>query len=138
MGLRWPRLRKYTHDLIPLIFVLFPWGSMQQHGSPPIRVHQGLSSCANSFFFSAGCILRNRSSRFKTLKQLVPDSRPSKLNADLNHQANMAEQFCRYRLKELKVLAKSHPNTPFSLAVLHFIFSAVATLGNILVIRALF
>ena len=49
----------------------------------------------------------------------------------------MAEQFCLYNLKELELLAEFHPNTLFSLSVLHFIFSPVATLGNILVIRAL-
>ena len=49
----------------------------------------------------------------------------------------MAEEFCSYHLKGLRQLDQFHRTTLLSLCVLHFIFSPVATLGNILVIRAL-
>ena len=49
----------------------------------------------------------------------------------------MAEEFCSYHLKGLGQLVQFHRTTLLSLCVLHFIFSPVATLGNILVIRAL-
>ena len=50
----------------------------------------------------------------------------------------MAEEFCSYNLNGLKQLLQFHRTTVLSLCVLHFIFSPVATFGNILVIRALF
>ena len=49
----------------------------------------------------------------------------------------MAEEFCSYHLKGLGQLVQFHRTTLLSLCVLHFIFSPVATFGNILVIRAL-
>ena len=49
----------------------------------------------------------------------------------------MAEEFCRYYLKGLSQLVQFHRTTLLALCVLHFIFSPVATFGNILVIRAL-
>ena len=49
----------------------------------------------------------------------------------------MTEEFCSYHLKDLSRLAQFHRTTLLSLCVLHFIFSPVATFGNILVIRAL-
>ena len=49
----------------------------------------------------------------------------------------MAEEFCSYHLKGLGQLDQFHRTTLLSLCVLHFIFSPVATVGNILVIRAL-
>ena len=49
----------------------------------------------------------------------------------------MAEEFCSYHLKGLGQLLQFHRTTLLSLCVLHFIFSPVATLGNVLVIRAM-
>ena len=49
----------------------------------------------------------------------------------------MAEEFCSYYLKVLGQVVQFHRFTLLSLCVLHFIFSPVATFGNILVIRAL-
>ena len=49
----------------------------------------------------------------------------------------MAEEFCSYHLNELGQLVQFHRTTMFALCVLHFMFSPVAALGNILVIRAL-
>ena len=49
----------------------------------------------------------------------------------------MAEEFCSYHLKGLGKVVQFHRTTLLSLCVLHFIFSPVATFGNILVIRAL-
>ena len=49
----------------------------------------------------------------------------------------MTEEFCSYHLKVLSQLVHFHRTTLLSLCVLHFIFSPVATFGNILVIRAL-
>ena len=49
----------------------------------------------------------------------------------------MAEEFCSYHLKGLSRLVQFHRTTLLSLCVLHFIFSPVATFGNILAIRAL-
>ena len=49
----------------------------------------------------------------------------------------MAEGFCSYHLNGLGQLAQFHRTSLFSLCALHFIFSPVATVGNILVIRAL-
>ena len=49
----------------------------------------------------------------------------------------MAEEFCSYHLKDLSRLVQFHRTTLLSLCVLNFIFSPVATFGNILVIRAL-
>ena len=49
----------------------------------------------------------------------------------------MAEEFCSYYLKGLGQLVQFHRTSLLSLCVLHFIFSPVATFGNILVIRAL-
>ena len=49
----------------------------------------------------------------------------------------MAEEICDYNLKGLGQLVKFHGTAVYSLCVLNFIFSPVATFGNILVIRAL-
>ena len=49
----------------------------------------------------------------------------------------MAEEFCDYNLKGLGQLLKFPGNAVYSLCVLNFIFSPVATFGNILLIRAL-
>ena len=49
----------------------------------------------------------------------------------------MAEEFCSYYLKGLGKLVQFDRTTLQSLCVLHFIFSPVATVGNILVLRAL-
>ena len=49
----------------------------------------------------------------------------------------MAEEFCNYNLKGLGQLLKFPGNAVYLLGVLNFIFSPVATFGNILVIRAL-
>ena len=49
----------------------------------------------------------------------------------------MAEEFCSYYLKGLGKLVQFHKTSLQSLCVLHFIFSPVATVGNILVLRAL-
>ena len=49
----------------------------------------------------------------------------------------MAEEFCSYHLKGLGEVVQFHRTTLLSLCVSHFIFSPVATFGNILVIRAL-
>ena len=48
----------------------------------------------------------------------------------------MAEEFCSYHLEQLGQLVQFHRTTLLSLCVLHFIFSPVATFGNILVIRS--
>ena len=49
----------------------------------------------------------------------------------------MAEEVCSYFLKIIGELAQFHRTTLLSLGVLNFIFSPVATVGNILVIHAL-
>ena len=49
----------------------------------------------------------------------------------------MAEGFCSYHLNELGQLVQFHGTAVSSLCVLNFVFSPVATFGNILVIRAL-
>ena len=49
----------------------------------------------------------------------------------------MAEEFCNYYLKGIGQLVQFHGTAVSSLCVLHFIFSPVATFGNILVIHAL-
>ena len=49
----------------------------------------------------------------------------------------MAEEFCSYYLKGLGQLVQFQRTSLLSLCVLHFIFSSVATFGNILVILAL-
>ena len=49
----------------------------------------------------------------------------------------MAEEVCSYYLKGLGQLVQFHRTNLLSLCVLHFIFSPVATFGNILVLRAL-
>ena len=49
----------------------------------------------------------------------------------------MTEEFCSYHLKVLHQLVQFHRTNLLSLCVLHFIFSPVATFGNILVIHAL-
>ena len=49
----------------------------------------------------------------------------------------MAEEFCSYYLKGLGKLVQFHRTSLQSLCVLHFIFSPVATFGNILALRAL-
>ena len=49
----------------------------------------------------------------------------------------MAKEFCSYYLKGLSRLVQFHRTTLLSLCVLHFIFSPVATFGNILAIRAM-
>ena len=49
----------------------------------------------------------------------------------------MAVEFCSYHLKDLSRLVQFHRDTMFSICVLHFIFSPVATFGNVLAIRAL-
>ena len=49
----------------------------------------------------------------------------------------MAEEFCSYHLNGLGQLVQFHRTSLLSLCALHFIFSTVATVGNILVIRAL-
>ena len=55
-----------------------------------------------------------------------------------NIEATMADQFCRYYLHIIQPIAReSHRTTLFSLCVLHFVFSPVATFGNTLVIQAL-
>ena len=50
----------------------------------------------------------------------------------------MAEEFCSDHLNGLGQLVRFHGTAVYSLCVLHFICSPVATFGNILVIRALF
>ena len=49
----------------------------------------------------------------------------------------MAEEFCSYHLNGLGQLVQFHRTSLLSLCVLHFIFSPVATVGNILAIYAL-
>ena len=49
----------------------------------------------------------------------------------------MEEQFCRHHLDEIGPIPESHRTTLFSLCVLNFIFSPVATFGNTLAIQAL-
>ena len=49
----------------------------------------------------------------------------------------VAEEFCICHLNELGQLVQFYRTTMFPLCVLHFMFSPVAALGNILVIRAL-
>ena len=49
----------------------------------------------------------------------------------------MAEELCSYYLKGVGQLVQFYRTSLVSLCVLHFIFSPVATVGNILVIRAL-
>ena len=49
----------------------------------------------------------------------------------------MVDKFCSYHLKGLGQISHFHEPTLLSLSVLNFIFSPVATFGNILVIRAL-
>ena len=49
----------------------------------------------------------------------------------------MAEEFCNYYLNGLEHLVQFHRSALLSLCVLHFIFSPVASFGNILVIHAL-
>ncbi|XP_068717162.1 melanocortin receptor 5-like [Montipora capricornis] len=51
----------------------------------------------------------------------------------------MADQFCRYYLDIIiePIARESHRTTLFSLCVLHFVFSPVATFGNTLAIQAL-
>ena len=49
----------------------------------------------------------------------------------------MAVEFCSYHLKDLSRLVQFHRDTMLSMCVLHFIFSPVATFGNVLAIRAL-
>ena len=49
----------------------------------------------------------------------------------------MAEEFWSYHLKDLSRLVQFHRTTLLLVCVLHFIFSPVATFGNILAIRAL-
>ena len=49
----------------------------------------------------------------------------------------MAVEFCSYHLKDFSRLVQFHRDTMFSICVLHFIFSPVATFGNVLAIRAL-
>ena len=55
----------------------------------------------------------------------------------MNQQVPNDQEFCRYYLKGLSQLVQFHRNTLLALCVLHFIFSPVATFGNILAIRAL-
>ena len=50
----------------------------------------------------------------------------------------MAEQYCNRTLKGLPQLARYQRTIFFSFCVSHFAFSLVTSLGNILVIRALF
>ena len=50
----------------------------------------------------------------------------------------MAEQYCNRTLKGLPQLARYRRTIFFSFCVSHFAFSLVTSLGNILVIRALF
>ena len=49
----------------------------------------------------------------------------------------MTDQFCKHMQVLLQQLVKSQNTALFSLYVLHFVFSPVATLGNALAIRAL-
>ena len=49
----------------------------------------------------------------------------------------MADQFCVYELRGIRLIAESYSKALFSLCVLHFGFSPVATIGNVLAIRAL-
>ena len=49
----------------------------------------------------------------------------------------VAEEFCIYHLNELGQLVQFHRTSMFALCVLQFMFSPVAALGNILVIRGL-
>ena len=49
----------------------------------------------------------------------------------------MSDQFCSQSLDGIQQLAGSHRTTLFSLCVLNFVFSAVATFGNILALQAL-
>ena len=49
----------------------------------------------------------------------------------------MVEEFCDYNLKDLGQLSKFHGTAVYSLCLLNFIFSPVATFGNILAICAL-
>ena len=50
----------------------------------------------------------------------------------------MAEQYCSRTLKGLLQLARYRRNIFFSFCVSHFAFSLMISLGNLLVIRALF
>ena len=49
----------------------------------------------------------------------------------------MAVEFCSYHLNDLSRLVQFQRDTMLSICVLHFIFSPVATFGNVLAIRAL-
>ena len=49
----------------------------------------------------------------------------------------MADQFCFYELRGIRLIVESYSKALFSLCVLHFVFSPVATIGNVLAIRAL-
>ena len=49
----------------------------------------------------------------------------------------MVAEFCGKKLEELIVLIQFQPMTTISICVLNSLFSFVATLGNLLVIRAL-
>ena len=52
-------------------------------------------------------------------------------------EVTMADQFCRHHLDEIRQIAESHRTTLFSLCVLNFVFSPMATFGNTLAIQAL-
>jgi len=49
----------------------------------------------------------------------------------------MALQFCGQKLKEYQIIFHLHENAIMTFCVLHLIFSLLATLGNLIVIRAL-
>ena len=49
----------------------------------------------------------------------------------------MADQFCVYELRGIRLIAESYSKALFSLCVLHFAVSPVATIGIVLAIRAL-
>ena len=49
----------------------------------------------------------------------------------------MADQFCFYELGGIRLIVESYSKALFSLCILHLVFSPVATIGNVLAIRAL-
>ena len=83
-------------------------------------------------------LIRSRYKYFKTALRLDQEARKGQRKLFDRLQENMLTSFCNIKLEEFITLLQFQPMFGLLFCVLNLVFSVVATLGNLLVIRALF
>ena len=83
-------------------------------------------------------LIRSRYKCFKTALRFDQEARKGQRKLFDRLQDNMLTSFCNIKLEEFITLLQFQPMFGLLFCVLNLVFSVVATLGNLLVIRALF